>query len=56
MRVTIKYVLSTLQKAGLKLKEIVKIYHLHIMKLLPLAPAYILIAKKSNHLRKDTVI
>jgi len=46
MEVTIKNTLSMLQKAGFKLKEIVKVYHLGIMKLLPLAPAYIFIAIK----------
>jgi hypothetical protein len=46
MEVTIKNVLSTFQKAGFKLKETVKVYHLGIMKLLPIAPAYIFIARK----------
>jgi SAM-dependent methyltransferase len=46
MEVTIKNALSMLQKAGFKLKETVKIYHLDIMKLLPIAPAYIFIAIK----------
>jgi len=48
MEVTIKNALSMLQKAGFKLKETVKIYHLGIMKLLPLAPAYIFIAIKEK--------
>jgi len=46
MEVTIKNALSMLQKAGFKLKETVKVYHLGIMKLLPQAPAYIFIARK----------
>jgi len=46
MEVTIKNALSMLQNAGFKLKETVKIYHLDIMKLLPIAPAYIFIAIK----------
>jgi ubiquinone/menaquinone biosynthesis C-methylase UbiE len=46
MEVTIKNSLSMLQKAGFKLEETVKVYHLGIMKLLPQAPAYIFIAKK----------
>ena len=46
MEVTIKNVLSTLQKAGFKLGKIVKVYHLGIMKLLPIAPAYIFIAEE----------
>ena len=46
MEVTIKNALSMLQKAGFKLKETVKVYHLGIMKLLPQAPAYIFITRK----------
>ena len=46
MKVTIKNTLSMLKKAGFKLKETSKIYHLSIMRLLPLAPAYIFIAEK----------
>jgi len=46
MEVTIKNALSMFQKAGFKLKETIKVYHLGLMKLLPLAPAYIFIAKK----------
>ena len=46
MEVTIKNASSTLRKAGFKLKETVKIYHLDTMKLLPIAPAYIFIAIK----------
>ena len=46
MEVTIKNVLSTLKNAGFKLKETVKVYHLGVMKLLPIAPAYIFIARK----------
>jgi len=47
MEVTIKNALSTFQRAGFKLKETVKVYHLGIMKLLPIAPAYIFITEKS---------
>jgi len=46
MEVIIKNALSMLQKAGFKLKETVKVYHLGIMKLLPQAPAYIFITRK----------
>lgn len=46
MEATIKNALSMLQKTGFKLKEIVKVYHLGIMKLLPSAPAYIFMARK----------
>ena len=42
----VKNALSMLKKAGFKLKETLKVYHLSIMKLLPLAPAYIFIAKR----------
>jgi len=48
MEVTIKNALLMLQKTGFKLKETLKIYHLGIMKLLPLAPAYIFIAEKEH--------
>jgi len=48
MEVTIKNALSMFQKAGFKLKESVKVYHLGIMKLLPIAPVYIFITEKSN--------
>jgi ubiquinone/menaquinone biosynthesis C-methylase UbiE len=46
MEVTIKNALSMLEETGFKLKEIVKVYHLGIMKLLPQAPAYIFKARK----------
>jgi len=50
MEVTIKNALSMFQKAGFKLKESVKVYHLGIMKLSPIAPAYIFKLKRaSNH-------
>jgi ubiquinone/menaquinone biosynthesis C-methylase UbiE len=48
MEVTIKNALSTLQRAGFKPRETVKVYHLGIMKLLPIAPAYILMTEKSK--------
>jgi len=47
MEVAIKNALSMLQKAGFKPRETVKVYHLGIMKLLPIAPAYIFITGKS---------
>ena len=52
MEVTIKNALSMLKEAGFKLRETLKVYHLGIMKLLPLAPAYILIARKT---RQDSI-
>jgi len=48
MEVTIKNALIMLQKTGFKLEKTLKIYHLGIMKLLPLAPAYILISEKEH--------
>jgi len=48
MEVTIKNALLMLQEACFKLKEKLKVYHLGIMKLLPLAPAYIFIARKTR--------
>ena len=47
MEVTIKNALSMFQKADFKLKKTMKVYHLDIMKLLPIAPAYIFIFEKS---------
>jgi ubiquinone/menaquinone biosynthesis C-methylase UbiE len=44
--VTVKNTLLMLQKSGFELREIVKVYHLGVMKLLPLAPAYIFITRK----------
>jgi hypothetical protein len=44
--VTIKNALLMLQKSGFKLEKTVKVYHLGIMKLLPLASAYIFITRK----------
>jgi len=46
MEVTIKNALLMLKNAGFRLEEMVKIYHLGILELLPQAPAYILIARK----------
>ena len=43
-----KNALSTFQRAGFKPKEMVKVYHLGIRKLLPIAPAYILILKRAS--------
>jgi len=39
MEVTVKNILSMLENVGFKMREIVKVYHLGVMKLLPLAPA-----------------
>ena len=44
---TIKDALLMLNNAGFKLRETVNVYHLGIMKLLLMAPAYILIAEES---------
>jgi SAM-dependent methyltransferase len=44
--VTVKNTLLMLQKSGFELEKTMKVYHLGIMKLLPLAPAYIFIARK----------
>jgi hypothetical protein len=44
--VTVKNALLILQKSGFKLEKAVKVYHLGIMKLSPVAPAYIFIARK----------
>jgi hypothetical protein len=46
MSVMIKNALLMLQKSGFELEKTVKVYHLGVMKLLPLAPAYIFIARK----------
>jgi SAM-dependent methyltransferase len=43
---TVKNTLLMLQKSGFELREIVNVYHLGVMKLLPLAPAYIFITRK----------
>ena len=47
MKVTIKNALLMLKNAGFILEETVNVYHLGIMRLLPIAPAYILITEKS---------
>jgi ubiquinone/menaquinone biosynthesis C-methylase UbiE len=44
--VTVNNTLLMLQKSGFKLEKTLKVYHLGIMKLLPIAPAYIFIAVK----------
>lgn len=46
MEVSIKRILSTFQCFGFGIKEIVKVYHLGLMKLLPVPPAYIFVAVK----------
>jgi hypothetical protein len=49
--VTFKNALLMLQKPGFKLEEIVKVYHLGIMKLFPTAPAYFFMARKMRQNR-----
>jgi len=46
MEVTIKNTLSAFQKASFKLKKTVEVYYLGMVKLLPIAPAYIFITEK----------
>jgi len=48
MKVTVKNVLFMLLKTGFILKRMVKIYHLSVMKLLPIPPAYIFVAEKHS--------
>ena len=47
IEVTIKNALLMLKKAGFKLKETLKVYHLGLMKLLHLALAYIFVAERA---------
>ncbi len=46
MNVTIKHALKLLLNEGLRLDKSLKLYHLKIMKLLPIAPSYIFIFRK----------
>jgi len=46
MKVNIKKILLLLQEEKFKIREIKKVYHLTIMKLLPIAPSYIIISEK----------
>jgi predicted SAM-dependent methyltransferase len=46
MKVNIKKTLLLLQEEKFKIREIKKVYHLTIMKLLPIAPSYIIISEK----------
>ncbi|MEM1588476.1 MAG: class I SAM-dependent methyltransferase [Candidatus Bathyarchaeia archaeon] len=46
MNVSIKYALSLLNKAGFILRKTIKVYHIGIMRLLPIAPSYIFILEK----------
>ena len=46
MRVTVKEALKLLLSEGLRLEKSLKLYHLKIMKLLPIAPSYMFILKK----------
>ncbi|MCC6003690.1 MAG: hypothetical protein LM590_05050 [Thermofilum sp.] len=46
MEVTVKRILSLFQCSGFWIREIVKVYHLGLMKLLPVPPAYIFVAVK----------
>jgi len=46
MEVTIKNALSILRRTGFEIIEMVRVYHLGIMKLLPVAPAYFFVAER----------
>jgi len=46
MEVSVKRILSTFQFSGFGIRELVKVYHLGLMKLLPVPPAYIFVAVK----------
>jgi len=47
MKVTIKYALNSLYKAGFRIIRVMRVYYLGVMKLLPMAPSYIFIAEKT---------
>ena len=47
MNVTIKQAVKILINEGLKMEKSLKLYHLKIMKILPIAPSYIFVFKKS---------
>jgi hypothetical protein len=46
MEVNLKEILLLLQEEKFRIKEIKKIHHLNVMKLLPIAPSYIIISEK----------
>jgi len=46
MEVNLKKILLLLQEEKFRISEIKKGYHLNIMKLLPIAPSYIIISEK----------
>ncbi len=48
MKVSIKKVLKLLQQREFRIIKIKKIYHLNIMKLLPVAPSYIIVSEKES--------
>lgn len=48
MNVSLKYFIETLENEGLHINVITKIYHLRILKLLPIAPCYIFVLKNVN--------
>ncbi len=47
MKVTIKYALALLYKTGFRIIKTMKVYHVSIMKLLPMSPSYIFIAERA---------
>ncbi len=47
MKVTIKYALTLLYETGFRIHRVMKVYHVGIMKLLPMPPSYIFIAVKA---------
>lgn len=52
MKVSIKYFLTLINNMNFSLRETIKIYHLEIMKLFPIAPSYIFIIEKhTKHLK-----
>jgi hypothetical protein len=46
MSVTVNQALGLLLNEGLRLDKSLKLYHLKVMKLLPIAPSYMFILKK----------
>jgi len=46
MEVNLKKILLLLQEEKFRISEIKEVYHLNIMKLLPIVPAYIIISEK----------
>lgn len=47
MKVTVKYVLNILHLVGFKIFMIKKVYHTSVMRLIPIAPSFIIIARKT---------